>query len=1083
MTSSNLLATFLLFSPLATAAILHVGPGETFTAIQPALDAAAPGDTIEVAPGLYPENLVISKSPLTLNGAMAATDARGRVPGAPDPVLESIISPAVGNALVLASADGKISIQGFSIGSAAGVNGAVISNTTDLIALGFSNNRVEVTTGSAGCALRLGMSCDDATLSGNVLIAAASSPAAALLEGNASFDGLHFVDNQVLRDGPVQHSGLLLAGDSQEVAPSVQRAPLIRGNRFEGHSIGFDSGTRTLKGAEISANIFQGNLTGLHGGPIDCLISDNLWSANSTCGLRLTSGGITGDASYGARGTTVEGNVFENNGSSSDPAGHGDVVTDDQTDGTQQSNVIRRNRFGSSVALFNNEPALTLDATRNFWNAADGPSGLAPGSGGSVLGVGNIIYQPFCADADFKQMVFGSVPLTGILALAGDESITGQALTLAPASQLDLAPGAVVRVDALDLQSGAIVNAGRGDIHAGKLTLAPGAVLDISGGSLSLDPLGSGDFHIIAGSFTFFDSLGSLNINADTTFSGSTLGLASDIHVAPGVVISVLGSLVLDGCVLDGTAAYTMTVDAAATLALVRCDVTACQFQLETGNVGIRDNRFMDSTLTVAASVSGAEIFHNVLLAPSALNILPGASVTTSVEGWGNVASESAVENALSLSFRAPADPTRTLDSAGNLFVQPGDLLDVGLDISKLNLRAQAVESLLGYSTDYLAFDSLVPIADWNSNLYEVSDASGTIGRFNTAIGLDFSFPDPDGTIADGTVTDIRLLAKPLEGRTRFFFRMKSPADDPLPDTRITGSAGGVPVLKELPFTQATAVLTVDGTAPVFATGATAVQMRASVPVDVLQSGNLTAQGDVTVTFDVADELAGMDDADVSATLTGPATLTGILTSTSQVVLSGVPHIRYIFGFSVTATTPNGLYNLDAAAMDRSGNAAAQAIGTLEINKNRIIATVRPQSLVSTTLTRNVVFTATDSGGAILTTWTQPVIFTGGIGTADLDLVPVTTASLSAKMAWNRRVRLSATLNGDGQGAVSFTGTSQLPGGDFNGDNIINGSDYIILRTVFPGINPAAEITGDGVTNGTDFTVMRSNWLTAGDPP
>lgn len=1083
MKSVYLLLVFLLSSLFSTADILHVGLGKTYTVIQSALDAAVPGDTIEVAPGLYPENLVISKSPLTLNGAMVATDARGRVTSAPDSMLESIISPAVGNALVLASAAGKISIQGFSISSPAGSGNAVISNTTDLIALDFSNNRVEVTPGTAGCALRLRNSCDDAIFSGNVFIAATASPAAVLLEGTASFGGLHFLENDVLRDGPVQQSGLLLAGDSHEVAPSVLRAPLIRDNRFEGHATGFDCGSRTLESAEISTNVFRGNQTGMRGGPIDCQISDNLWTLNSTCGLRLTSGGLTSDASYGAHGTTVEGNVFHDNGSSSDPTGHGDIVIDDQADGTQASNIISLNRFGSAVAIFNNESALTIAATRNFWNASDGPSGLARGSGGSILGVGTIIYLPFYADANFKQTVFGNAPLTGTLALAKDESITGPALTLAPASQLDLAPGAAVRVDSLDLQPGAIVNAGSGDIHAGKLALAPGAVLDISGGSLSLDPLDSGDFHTIAGSFTFFDSLGSLDINADTTFSGSTLGLASDIHVAPGVVLTVLGNLILDGCVLDGTAPFAMQVDAAASLDIVRCDVTSCAFQIDSGNVRLRDNRFIDSMLTVGASVSGAEVYHNVLSAPSALDILTGASVTTSVEGWGNVSSESTVENALSLSFRAPTDPTRTLDSAGNLFVQPGDLLDVGLNISKLNVKAQAVESLLGYSTDYLDFDSLISSTDWANSLREVSDASGTIGRFNTAIGLDFSFPDPDGTTADGSITDIRLLAKPHEGRTRFFFRMKSPADEPLPDTRITGSSAGVPVLKEYPFTQDTAVLTVDGTAPVFATVATAVQTRDSVAVDVLQSGNLTAQGNVTVTFDVTDDLAGLDDSDVSASLTGPATLVGTLTGTSQVVLSGVPYTRYVFEFTVASTTHNGIYDLDAKAMDRSGNAASLAIGSLEINKNRITATVEPQALVATALTRDVVFTATASGGAVLATWTRPVSFTGGTGSVDLDLVPAGTVNLSAKMAWNLRVRLPATLDGDGQATASFTGISLLPGGDLNGDNFINVGDYNIMASDFPGPNFAADITGNDYANVGDYNVLLTNWFTAGDPP
>ena len=45
--------------------------------IQAAIDAASPGDTINVATGTYNEDVTVNKS-LTLNGAQAGVDARGR---------------------------------------------------------------------------------------------------------------------------------------------------------------------------------------------------------------------------------------------------------------------------------------------------------------------------------------------------------------------------------------------------------------------------------------------------------------------------------------------------------------------------------------------------------------------------------------------------------------------------------------------------------------------------------------------------------------------------------------------------------------------------------------------------------------------------------------------------------------------------------------------------------------------------------------------------------------------------------------------------------------------------------------------
>ena len=54
------------------AATLNVGPGETYTTIQAAINAAAAtGDTINVAAGTYPENLVWNTKDIRLIGAGA----------------------------------------------------------------------------------------------------------------------------------------------------------------------------------------------------------------------------------------------------------------------------------------------------------------------------------------------------------------------------------------------------------------------------------------------------------------------------------------------------------------------------------------------------------------------------------------------------------------------------------------------------------------------------------------------------------------------------------------------------------------------------------------------------------------------------------------------------------------------------------------------------------------------------------------------------------------------------------------------------------------------------------------------------
>lgn len=409
--------------------------------------------------------------------------------------------------------------------------------------------------------------------------------------------------------------------------------------------------------------------------------------------------------------------------------------------------------------------------------------------------------------------------------------------------------------------------------------------------------------------------------------------------------------------------------------------------------------------------------------------------------------------------------------------------MNVGLNVAKLNAKTQAVETLLGFSTDYFTVDSLLPSATWSNGLYQVSDESGTIGKVNTAVGLAFSLPDPDGTTSDSAVADIRMLANTTEGRSRVFFRGKTLDDHPLIDTRLTISSAGVPSFKEFPFVRNTSVVTIDGTVPVVGTVSSVVQTQNSMVVDVLASQVLTRIGTVTLTFDVTDALAGIDNEDVWAELAGTTgSITGVATAISQVEIDGITYSRRTFTFAISAATPDGLYDVNAHAMDRSGNPAAFAIGTLEVVKNRISTAVQPEGLVPTTLVRDVVFVATDHNGAALASWTVPVTFTGGTGNTELDRVPDGTVGLSAKMAWNLRVKEPVVLDSQGRGAASFTGSRRLRGGEFTGDNIINLGDYNVMRAVFPGTASAPDITGEGFVNLADYNILRANWLTAGEP-
>ena len=93
--SVPLIAAFLCTSALAEGAILTVGtcPGAGFSTIQSAINAASSGDTVDVCPGAYPEQVSINKS-LTLEGirvggqdaAVVEPPAGGLLANATDPM-------------------------------------------------------------------------------------------------------------------------------------------------------------------------------------------------------------------------------------------------------------------------------------------------------------------------------------------------------------------------------------------------------------------------------------------------------------------------------------------------------------------------------------------------------------------------------------------------------------------------------------------------------------------------------------------------------------------------------------------------------------------------------------------------------------------------------------------------------------------------------------------------------------------------------------------------------------------------------------------------------------------------------------
>jgi len=833
---------------MALADTLEVGPGETFATIQAAIDAAQPGDVIEVAPGIYPESLWVDVAPLILRGARWQDDARGRVAGVPDAALESRVEPAAGPAIRLATAAGGLIVEGFSLRApVAGGEGVVASAAALSPGLVLRHNHVAVTGAGAGAAMRFDHAAEDATIEKNDLVAGGGGGEAIRLAAGVSFDGWHVIDNVLRRPAPVAGTGLRVAGDGN-LGPSGVRDVRIAGNRVVGHALGMDFGPRSLVEAEVSGNEFDGNGGGVSGGPWRCRFEGNLWSGNADFGLRLTDDGPDG-AGRGARENEIVDNEFSGNGGG--PGGLADLVVDDQAAGHVAGQLVRFNRFLSVVGVRQDDPDETLEASFNYWND---PGGAALGA----AALGPVVVTPWFRDAALSELDFGGVAWDGSVELGDGVGVVGDGLELAPGAELVLGSEGRIEVDELVLGAGAAVGVEQGRIVVGHLDLQPGATLEVIRGELVLDPPGAAGPHQIAGSFRFLHCLGSLEILADTIFSGNSFGLSSDIHVADGVTLTVTGVLEFDGCRLDSPGTFDLLVNPGAVFTLRRCEVDDAAVFLAGGNIEIRDCRFRDSDVTVFGSVVGARIFHNVFEdGPGSLVLLPSAGVVETEEGWGNVSPPALPWRQLRLGFEPPADPTRTLDAEGRLYVQPGDALAARLEVAALDQPMQAVEAVLGFDSVMLTPTAPVPAGQWENELFGEVDATMSVGRLNTAIGLGFSVAPPEGTVDDGPVALLPATAGLIEGSSRVFFREPGPDDPALLATRLTAGNSGLPSHLEFPFTENTPDLVIDGTDPEFGPDFEATQEQDAVTVDALAMGVVTRQGVLRVRVDARDELRG----------------------------------------------------------------------------------------------------------------------------------------------------------------------------------------------------------------------------------
>ena len=365
------------------------GGGGHYLTIQAAINGAGVGDTINVLAGTYNERLNVNKS-LTLLGAQTGADPTG--PGArTNPALESVVTEA---GLSTPNPDVLVEIP---------------SGVTDVVLDGFTllgdptNPTADTST----------VRCwdDNLAISNNII----DGWHGVLYKGN---DSLTVNQNRIT----VNKGGVI-------VQPSAATNVTISGNTF---ALGASPATDAqgvymtgVNGAEISENRFTGfPNAGIKGSNLtDIDVTGNTLVDNkdgvsfwgTTTFVDITKNDINLCTRYGisikGQDITIDCNRIANSGERG-------VNIDRHVIDTERVSLEGNNISGNASSGVYASAAATatmgVTAENNWWGAADGPSGIGPGSGDAVHG--NVDYDPFLTS---PSPCAPPVPEPGALGLVG----------------------------------------------------------------------------------------------------------------------------------------------------------------------------------------------------------------------------------------------------------------------------------------------------------------------------------------------------------------------------------------------------------------------------------------------------------------------------------------------------------------------------------------------------------------------------------------------------------------------------------------------------------------------------------------
>jgi len=433
----------LAFTAGSAQAVTHCVPSsfsgscdDSHATIQLALDhIAANGDTVLVAPGTYAENLTVDFD-VTIQGAQAGVDARGRVTGAPNPATESIIAPAAGLALTLIAGSTGTTIDGFSF---SGGTRSIESTGGPIDNLLIQNNHF---TGFTNAGLFLNNSGIDITVSRNVIDGTSKTGGGGLFHLDTdSFGGFRLEDN-IIRNGATG-TGFFVDGNNN-VIPSINRTPRIAGNVIIDNNTGMNLGSRAFDGGTIENNTFESNnFDGLQGGIQNTTIQNNIFRDNGRSGLALTSFGNMG-VDRGAQNLIIQCNAFTGN------LVEGMFFSSTQAVGTIATNQAHNNNIAGNVAGATYNGTETINIDNNWWGSVTGPTVASNpgGTGDSLSGTGSAFfdYTPFLTTT--ALCVPGQPPPDLIIDKIVDDSTPqeGQSVTFTITITNSGGPGTLVAV-------------------------------------------------------------------------------------------------------------------------------------------------------------------------------------------------------------------------------------------------------------------------------------------------------------------------------------------------------------------------------------------------------------------------------------------------------------------------------------------------------------------------------------------------------------------------------------------------------------------------------------------------------------